>query len=352
MRETGGDDLALLPVRGANVLYQLRVSPEGAISCADCAVPVGNTDHVDPYSVGVACGPGLARAYVGHLRSSSFSGWVTQVDLSRPLSDPGAVQHFSTGEGQVRGFAYDAEIERLYMTHTVAAGLPSRLRWVDLGGGCTVGEGLPAEGSCAEGFSVSGAVPNGLELRGIALASPAAPSGRVYLTARIHDPVASAASGVRVGDFDGMLLVADLLETLGGELDLAIVREIDLGYGAGEVVVLPRTDGRRDVVAALATDSGRLTIYDDDTGAVVAIGADLEGTDPTGAPLLGHVPVALAADPSVPGRLYVGSFQESFVTTIDVAVQATPATACLVAPGGGCAVGPDFAPRRISGGTP
>jgi len=116
--------------------------------------------------------------------------------------------------------------------------------------------------------------------------------------------------------------------------------------------VLPARAGKRDVVAALATDSGRITIYDDETGTVVGVGADLAGTSPTGAPLVGHAPIALARDPVLkPGnvaRLYVVSFQESYVTAIDVPLD-DPAAACLVAAGGGCAAGPD-AVRRISGG--
>jgi hypothetical protein len=342
--------VAILPVRGANLVYRLRVAADGAISCAGCALPVGDATRVDPWAAGIACGPGLARAFVGYLRSSTGQASVTQIDLTRDASEDGAVQHFAHDFGQVRGFAYDAPRERLYVTHTVTGGT-TRLRWIDLGGGCRVDAPF-AEGGCATGESVAAAVPSGLELRAIALSSSDVPFRRAYLTARVHDPVLAAAAGFRTGDFDGKLLVADLVETLGGRLDLAVVRDVDLGYGASEVVVLPPRAGQRDLVAALATDSGRVTIYDDQTGTVIGIGADLAGTEPTGAPLLGHSPIALALDPVVRtgnvARLYVASFQESYVTSIDVPLD-DPAAACLVAPGGGCAAGPDTV-RRISGG--
>jgi hypothetical protein len=191
-------------------------------------------------------------------------------------------------------------------------------------------------------------VPLGVEVRAIALSHSDVPFRRAYLTVRVYDPVLASVAGFRNTEFDGRLVVADLVETIGGRLDLALVREIDLGYGASDVVVLPsRGAGRGDLVAALATDSGRVTLYDDETGSVVGIGADLAGT---GAPLAGRVPVALAVDPrpSDPARLYVASFQESFVSAIDVPLN-DPEAACLVAPGGGCATGAASV-RRIRGG--
>jgi hypothetical protein len=358
--------VAVVPVRGSNVVYRLRVAASGAVSCPGCEVQVGGTSHVDPWAAGIACGPGIARAFVGHLRTSGLvypAAWVTQLDLSKDPSAPDAVQHFAWDYGQARGFAYDAEQERLYVTHTVT-GAATSLRWVDLGGkvacdgdpaslcACRVDRGF-ASGGCATGESVAGAVPQGIELRGVALSHSPTPFRRAYFTARVYDPVLAAAAGARTTEFDGKLLVADLVETLDGRLDLAVVGEIDLGYGASDVVVLPERAGKRDLVAALATDSGRITIYDDETGTVVGIGANLEGEPATGAPLVGHAPIALALDP-VPkaggtvARLYAVSFQESFVTPIDVPLE-DPAAACLVAPAGGCASGPATV-RHIKGG--
>jgi hypothetical protein len=78
-----------------------------------------------------------------------------------------------------------------------------------------------------------------------------------------------------------------------------------------------------------------LWIYDDDTGARVAIGR----SPVTGAPLVGRGPFPLAVDPDPldplgvnVARLYVGSFRESFVTPVDVPLDA-PETAGVVMSG-------------------
>jgi hypothetical protein len=124
-----------------------------------------------------------------------------------------------------------------------------------------------------------------------------------------------------------------------------VVDEIPIGYGASDVRVLPPRPGKRDVVAALAADDAVVWIYDDDTRARVAIGRDPR----TGAPLVGKTPWGLAVAPAVlPGtnvaRVYAGSFQESFVTPIDVPLD-DPAAAGIAVDGQG-------APRRIGGGVP
>jgi hypothetical protein len=98
--------------------------------------------------------------------------------------------------------------------------------------------------------------------------------------------------------------------------------------------------GNADVVAVLAVDEGELLIYDDETRSVHTF----TRSDATGAPELGHQPYGLAWDPALVGtmaRLYVGSFAESFVTPIDVPLDAPDQ--------------PVFAggtQHKISGGTP
>jgi hypothetical protein len=326
--------LALVPVRGEDQLYRVRVGAGGALACDGCALPVGGAEFVDPFAVGVACGDGRARAFVGYLRTTNGASYLTQVDLAKAPGEEGAVQTRNLQRiGQVRAFAHDPELRRLYFTRTVNASAATLL-WLDLGGGCELVPPTPPEGqaaapACRMGETGLDVIPRGLELRGIALSSSSVPHRRAYLTARIYDADAAALSGVRVGDYDGLLLVADLVESLAGDLQLRFVRQIPIGYGAGEVVRLPaRAGGRRDVVAALATDSGVLWLYDDDTGELVALGRD----ELTGHPLVGRVPFGLAADPvAVAGvaRLYVGSFQESFVTRIDVPLDDPGAAAIL-----------------------
>jgi hypothetical protein len=322
--------LALVPVRGEDQLYRIRVGADGALSCDDCALPVGGAEFVDPFTVGVACGDGRARAFVGYLRTTNGSSYLTQVDLAKAAGEEGVVQTRNLQTiGQVRAFAHDPELQRLYFTRTVnSAG--TTLLWLDLGGGCELvppeAEGAPPP--CRMGETPVDVIPRGLELRGIALSSSSVPHRRAYLTARIYDADAAALAGVRIGDYDGLLLVADLVEGLAGDLQLRFVRQIPIGYGASDVVRLPARAGQRDLVAALATDSGVLWLYDDETGELVALGRD----ELTGHPQVGRVPFGLAVDPvAVAGvaRLYVGSFQESFVTRIDVPLDDPGAAAVL-----------------------
>ncbi len=356
-----GAAAAFVPIRGQDLVYRLSVGADGSLACdpAGCTIPVGSSSRGDPWSAGVACdtaaspgGPSIARAYLGYLRQGNGETWLTQIDLLRSPGADGYVQHMvstSTG-GQIRGMAYDALRRRLYLTHTVI-GAATALKYVDLSNGCRIDVDVPS-GGCPRGQtpdyrnSPTGSVPEGLELHGIALANetdPTSPVRRAYVSARIYDPVASGQAGGRVGDFDGVLLVVDLSQDAAGNLRFDVVNELPLGYGAADVEVLPARAGKRDVVAALATDDGVVWIYDDDTGARVAIGRD----PGTGAPSVGHTPYSLAAAPEVlPGtntaRVYVGSFDDDWVTPIDVPLDdPTAATIPLDAQNN---------PRRLTGG--
>ncbi len=330
----GSSALALVPIRGADLVYRLDVGTDGALSCEDCQIHVGSAERGDPFAMGIACDspttPGVtpvARAYVGYLRSSLGQAWLTQIDLTRPPTDEQYVQHAFWDAGQIRSFAYDASRRRLYVTRS-ATGSSTSLRYVDLANECRI-DRLPIEGGCRSDTTRAGAVPPGVELRGIALSNetdPASPVRRAYVTARIYDAAAAATAGFAVGDFDGLLLVVDLSEDAAGKLRFDVVDKIPIGYGAAYVHVLPARPGKRDVVAAIAANDGVVWIYDDDTGTRVAIGRD----PVTGAPLVGGGPFDIAADPvPLPGsitvaapngvaRVYVGSFRQHFVTPIDV----------------------------------
>jgi hypothetical protein len=339
--------MALVAARGADVLYRVRIAEGGALSCDGCEVPLASGRARDAFAVGVACGGGIARAYVGYLRSPAGRAWITQVDLAQPdLAAEGAVQHAEHGPGQARGFAFDAARKRLFVVEALTGAAPV-LRWIDLLGGCRIDRPL-AEGGCAAGSTAVGQIPAGLELRSIALSTSSAPSRRAYVTARIYDPALAAQAGGRVGDFDGLLLVADLVDDVAGGVEFRLVRQIPIGYGASGVRVLPGREERPDVVAVLAADEGVLWIYDDETGGLGAVGRDAAGR-----PRVGRVPFGLAVDrvlhpdPAGTGgvaHVYVGSFQESFVTRIDVPL-ADPTGGWTIPQSGG-------ADRRIMGGSP
>jgi hypothetical protein len=325
--------LALVPVRGSNLLYEISLGAGGAPSCGDgCIVSLAGNAVADPYAVGVACGPGIARIYVGYLRSFGGVASITQIDLL----EKGEKKSNTFGTGPVRSFAYDSSKERLYAAHTEG------VQFVDLADGCAF-DLLEIGGGCHNGVM---ALPPGLEAEAIALSrpDPTLPR-RLYVLARVFDAQAATYSGIRVGDVDGVLLVMELGEDLAGAPALHLVKPpVRVGFGPIALALLPARPGKRDVVAALTVDDPALVLFDDDSDASVVIARDVVGPSATGHPWLGGAPFGLAVDPvAVAGvaRVYVGSFQESFVTPIDVPLDDIEGTA--VPPAAGF--------TRIKGGT-
>lgn len=343
--------LALVATRGSNVLYAAALdAATGALSCDGCDVPLSGR-FSEPFAVEVACGAGRSRAFIGHLSAPGGEGWISEYDLVT-----GAVRSMSVGRGPVRGFAYDAARDRLYLAG-LATSAQTPLRWVELGG-CTIGAG-EGETPCTVGEATLPEL-TGVELRAIALGPVrSADRRRAYLTGRRYDVASAATAGGRVDDEGGVLLVVDLVDNARGGVDLQLVAEGAIGRGAQDVRVLPpdpANPGRADVVAALSVDDGMLWIYD---GARPGSQPKLFSRDPatgeeipggrsreTGAPVLGHEPFGLAVDPEPVGtaaRLYVGAYRDSVVTPVDVPYDA-PEDARFTGPGG--------AARRITGGTP
>ncbi len=334
----GAESVAVVASRSTKALFPVRLADGGAASCDGCEVPLGEPKVADPFAVGVACygTPTRARAYVGYLRSFDYQGWISEYDLQT-----GALATAAVAPGPVRGFAFDSVRERLWMTALASSGR-SHLAWIELAGGCSIGAAESAGGCAVRTISLN-QLPYALELQSIALSNPPSPPSdvrRVYLTGRLYDVTSAGLAGGRTTDYGGYLVVADLVENAMGGVDFQLVREEWLGYGASEVRVLPARTGMRDVVAALATDSGELLVYDDETLAKRSFGRDAT----TGAPVLGYSPWGIAVDP-VPttvgleshAHLYVGSFKESFVTPIDVPLSNLSSAA----------IG-----QRITGGTP
>lgn len=313
--------VAAVPVRGENLLYLLRLDAGGAPACDGCGFAIGGNDHVDPFAAAVACTTApspnaVARVYTSHLRSATGAAWITQVDLTKAsLEDPGAVQSGTYGSGNIRGFAFDEDLRRVYLAET-GLGAGSSIRWLDLAGDCPIGVD-PGAGGCPTGAAT---LPPGLEAFGIALSTHGLPfaSRRAYIAARVSDPAVS-------GSFnsDGVLLVADLVDDVTGLTRLRVVRIVPLGAGPTKVAVFPRTPSRpataRDVVAVLAAGDGEVWLFDDESNVRVPIGRD----PATGHPLVGGSPGSLAVDPVLQGgtaHLYVSSFQDNGVTQVKVPV--------------------------------
>ncbi len=309
---------ALVPVRGSDVLYRIAIGAGGELSCGEgCELSLGGHDATDPFAIGVACdGAGFARAYVGYLRAVNGAATITQIDLTQPDSADGAIQHASFGIGQMRAFAFDPTRKRLYAAQT-ATGRSTVIHYVDLLGDCRLDAAADDPNRCRTHFV---ALWSGIEPRGIALSRGDGPEpfSRMYVSARVFDPVAAAAVGVRVGEAGGVLIAGDLVDDLTGRTQLQVAKVVQLGYGAGALALLPgRGPTVREAVAVLAGDSGELHLFDDETGDHVYVGRDTVGH-----PLVGAAPTGLAVDPvqTVTGEahVYVGSFQENFVTRIDV----------------------------------
>lgn len=346
--------LALFATRGSNTFNVVEVAGDGALSCsgpsAGCGMP-GGFGFGDPYAVSVACGNGRARAFFSYMTTPNGVAALAELDL-RTL----AVATLSFGIGPTRGMAYDRDRDRLYMAG-VASAVPTPLRWLDLAG-CNVAAAVGA-GGCTIGSATFPTLPAGLELRSIALAHSQTPGTprpfgtpiRAYITARLYDTAAAASVGYRTTDFGGLLMVVDLFEDALGGVQPQLVWTVPIGLGAQDVKVLPRLPGwspsRRDVVAALAVDEGVFWIYDDETRSVAAIRtcSTTQACDlASGAPVLGHQPSGLAVDPVLLGstaRVWVGSYQDSFVTPIDVTLD--PEVSVTFAGG---------SPHRIAGATP
>jgi hypothetical protein len=277
----------------------------------------------DPFGLEVVCAPGRPpRAYVGFLSALGGIGRIAEIDLST-----GDAVEREVPLGALRSFAYDADGSRLFFT---GAGIVPQapLRWFELGGGCTLdvsaGAGCPLAARDLS-FFVRGA-----DLQGIALSNAQPGLGRrLYVAARLYDADLGAILGGRPNfDVGGVLLVLDLQERRGGDVEVALAGAVPLGIGAAEVAALPVRARRacpedpagcprRDVVAVTSTEGGQLWIYDDELGAVVkTFGSDTS----TGHPIAGRQPFAMAVGDGGGGSalVYVGSFGEAFVTAFRV----------------------------------
>ena len=356
----GSPATALVPSRYSGTLARLPVAADGGVVACDgpgCTVKF-DEKLLDPFSVTVACRSDRTRrsAFVGFLQVAQLgnsevrTGHVAELDLD--AASPGVPSFFPIGLGPVSDMAYDALTDRLYVaTRPVLSTSPSSrapIYAVDLGG-CRPGdEGcpLPLESDLF-------AVLRGADLQGLALSNPQDGLGRrLYVAARVYDVSLFSLIGVRpTNDLAGALMVVDAAEDVSGRPALRGLRVVPVGTGPGQVRVLParppRPDGtpRRDLVAVVTSQDGSLTLYDDETGQVVRV---LSIDETSGAPETGRKPFSLAVEPAASGpadapvgRVYVGAFQQSVVTLVDVPLL-SPGTAQVVQkPTGG--------PARIGG---
>jgi hypothetical protein len=304
---------AMVASRFDDILYRFTLASNGSLSCGDgCQTPF-STGLRDPFAITLACGPSGRRAFVGFLQppisslgtANGLGAWIAELDLDAPPASA-LVREFEIGDGPVRSFAYDAAGDRLWIA-TRSSGSRALLYTAVLSDSAWTG---PSPRDAVDAFDLFPYV-RGAELRSLALSSGL--PRRLYATARLYDADYQASTGNRpTGDVGGVLIVMDVDDS-GGVPVLSVRRVVELGLGAGDVGVLSRA-GQRDIVVAAAGDEGLVTIYDDEAEVV----AQVLGINPaTGAPEIGHRPVALAVDQPT-ATVYVTAFADHAVTYFSI----------------------------------
>jgi hypothetical protein len=343
----GRDREALVASRSQNQLYRVRVLGDGRLECGDgCVVPL-DAISADPYGVTVACGqfppidaatglaiPGAAPrpqayAFVTYLRTAASAGRLSRIDLTTTPANGPAPGLLDLGLAPAHTAVFDPATTRLFVTSRFGTAASSPLRWITL-----------ATPGTAAAFDLE-TVIRGSEQRGIALSSASVtsppPAGlglapRAYVALRLFDEDLATTLGARPSaDIGGALAVLDLSQQANGAPSMTLVQAVPVGLGANEVRVIPR-DGRRDLVAVSSTDDGTVSLYDDETGTVARIfelcpDESAPEPCPAGRPSLGKQPFGLAVEqpftpPGAPdvklARLYVGSFDRSWVNVIEI----------------------------------
>jgi len=101
---------------------------------------------------------------------------------------------------------------------------------------------------------------------------------------------------------------------------------VKVELGPGQVRVLPPRPGLRDLVVLSSQTSGSISVYDDETGAVVR----QVSLQDTGIPQAGRQPFSLAVrDLGTSADVYVAAFDQSTISVLHVPLDA-PAAADLV----------------------
>jgi hypothetical protein len=337
---------ALVASRYTGRLHRVPLTAEGGVAeCSGVGCDLAlDPDFLDAYPVGVACrADGLRRsALVGYLRTTAVgtaaagTAWLTQVDLDDPAGTDLSRRTFPLGPGPIIDMAYDATADRLFAVGRFAGNI-APLFVIDLTP-CAPADPACENPSQLPSFDLSGAV-RGAELTGIALSHPQAGLGRrAYVTARLYDADLAGRIGGRPSfDVGAALLVVDVAEDATGRPAVSVLRVVPIGLGPGQVRVLPPRPGKRDVVVVTNSLEGRVTVYDDDLGAVVRV---LSLDAGSGMPEAGREPFALAVeDRGADAWVYVAAFDLSTVSVLAVPLDA-PGQADLLRDAGG-------APLRI-----
>jgi hypothetical protein len=331
----GAAPVVLIASRLEDVLYRFEIGPLGQLSCgAGCARSLDGAGPFDPFAITVACGASGRHAYVGFLRTPTSTrgvgdgAWIAEVDLDAPDAP---VRFMEVGDGTVRSMAYEQAADRLWIAAR-SSGARTFLYSAVLSDPTWRGPSPWQAVDLVDLFPLA----RGSELRSLAVGTPTGVVGasrRIYATVRLYDVEAQDAnSGNRpAGDVGGSLLVLDVTDDPDRGRPVVTLRDdVPLGTSVGDVAVVPRGAGLRDLVVATVLDGDLLYVYDDSDVHPGTV-AQMVGHDATGLPRLGDRPMALAIDPvPVAGRVtgYVAAFGSNLVTrfTLDPTTPWAPLT--------------------------
>ncbi len=329
-----GPAQALVASRSQNLLYRLDLDFGSPAQLPAQQIPL-ESSFGDPYGVRVACGTfgGVPQqlAFVSYLRTPSSEGELSRIDLAQGAGNARTQIDLGANVGgsvaPAHGTVFDRVSGRLYVTERFGKSGFSPLRWLSLA--------APEITNSVDLY----ALVRGAELRGLALSSdgdPASgrPPSRAYLALRIYDADVASATGLRpTNDVAGALVVLDIAPGPDGQPAARFLNVVPIDRGASEIRVVPRpvpSGGTplRDLVAVTCTDDGTVALYDDETGRVArvlgicgGIPGELEPSSCLpGDPLTGKQPFGLETELLQTGhaRLYVGSFDRSWVNVIEI----------------------------------
>ena len=316
---TGNGALVVTTSRYNQAIYSFLMDGSGSLSCGPGCVTQLPAQYLDPYGVGVVCTaqvkPPLATAYVTQLRAANNQGILSRLDLGSVLAaTPEAPPVFDTlllaaPNTYTSVFGGD-DVSRpsnglLFLSTQL--GLTQPLRWI-------APLGLPAVTPNAVTAPDVHQVDLASYLVGTLTLDMAVSNDgtRLYVALQQIDTTALAQSGTLI-PLGGLLGVFSLALDAYNQPSMDLFRAVDTCLGGGQVRVLPPRPGMRDLVAVTCDTQSSLVLYDDQSGQVIYS----TGVQPaTGQPLLGRGAFGLAVELVDPSRAIVQDFPATGTTPL------------------------------------
>ena len=324
-----GGAKVLFTSRSSQFLYDLDLSPEGALSCNGNCVMQQGVELLDPYGVALVCnssgGTDRAQAMFTYLNGPNGQGWLTRLDLLT-----GTYTTLAVGQPPTFNIAYDPAGDRVYFTGKVVLTY-APIRWFNpsIANQVSGGYEYPPFSSISTTTSVLGSVATAIGVSN--------DRQRLYVSLVLYDADLFANTG-SLYSMGGALAVFSLTPNASFQPSLALLQLVPTCAGSGDLSVLPARPGKGDLVAMTCDQQGTLVLYDDDLGGIIRF----VGLDPaTGLPALGLSPFGIASEPIDPRRaiktpaspaygvspcveggrctrLYVGAFMDNWINVLEL----------------------------------